>query len=113
MWSGSSGNIRPKKFARSSISLLPAERLLSWSLRPPRLAYTMSVVAPKEAARLMIEGRAPAGLKSGVLQLSLAQTGKPVTIPPGLKCYSLSLVGQQIRSLPAGLQVEYKLDLTD
>jgi len=73
----------------------------------------MAVIPAKEAARLIIEGRAPVGLQSGVIQLSLAQTGKPVRIPPGLKCYSLSLVGQQIRGLAPGLQIEYRLDLTD
>ncbi|MCI0541735.1 MAG: hypothetical protein L0Z50_41590 [Verrucomicrobiales bacterium] len=73
----------------------------------------MSEIPPKEAAELILARRAPAGLRTGVLHLPLAETKKPVTLPPSLHCYALSLVGQPIAVLPPDLRVEYKLDLTD
>jgi hypothetical protein len=72
----------------------------------------MPETPPKEAAELILAGRAPAGLRTGVLQLGLAETKKAVKLPEGLQCYSLSLAGQPLASLPPGLQVEFKLDLT-
>ena len=73
----------------------------------------MPEVSSKEAVQLILSGKAPAGLQTGVLQLGLADTKSPVNLPPGLRCYSLILTGQPITALPTDLQVEYKLDLTD
>jgi hypothetical protein len=70
-------------------------------------------VPPNKAAELILAGRAPSGLRSGVLQLGLKETKQPVTLPAGLSCYALSLVGQPLTALPPDLQVEYRLDLTD
>jgi hypothetical protein len=74
----------------------------------------MPEIPPAEAAELILAGRAPKGVRAGVLQLDLAETKKPVTaLPVGLCCYSLSLTGQPITALPPDLEVEYKLNLTD
>jgi hypothetical protein len=75
----------------------------------------MPELPPKEAAELILKGRAPEGLRTGVLQLGLSVTKKPLRspLPAGLRCYSLSLAGQPLTSLPPGLQVEFKLDLAD
>jgi hypothetical protein len=71
-------------------------------------------VSSTEAAKLIASGRAPAGLRTGVLDLSLAEFKKPITaLPAGLHCYALSLAAQKIERLPADLQVEYKINLTD
>lgn len=67
---------------------------------------------PKEAARLIKSGKAPSGLRTGVLNLALTETKMPVTLPPGLQCYSLNLQGQPLVELPEGTQVEFKLNLT-
>lgn len=66
-----------------------------------------------DAAKLILDGRAPQGFRAAVLDLSLSVSKKPVTLPAGLQCYSLSLAGQPLTSLPPGLQVEFKLDLSD
>ncbi len=73
----------------------------------------MQEIPPPEAAQLIIAGNAPAGMRTGVLRLDLKDTKKPVTLPPGLSCYSLSLAGQPLTGLPSDLQVEYKINLTD
>jgi hypothetical protein len=73
----------------------------------------MAEVSSKTAVQLILSGNAPANLHTGVLRLGLADTKTPVSLPPGLRCYSLALTGQPITALPAGLNVEYKLDLTD
>ena len=72
----------------------------------------MPETSAAEAAKIILNGRATADLKSGVLDLSLAQTKKPVQLPEGLSCFSLNLAGQPIASLPTSLRVEFKLDLT-
>jgi hypothetical protein len=69
---------------------------------------------PKQAAKLILAGEVPDGLRTGVLDLSLAATKQPVTqLPAGLKCYSLNLAGQPLVTLPPEVQVDYKLDLTN
>ena len=74
----------------------------------------MPNLSPKQAADLILAGRAPAELHGCVLQLGLAETKKQIfNLPARLRCYSLSLVGQPILELPPDLQVEYKLNLTD
>ena len=73
----------------------------------------MSQVPPDEAARLILQGRAPAGLKTGVLRLSYKDAKKAVVLPPGLSCFSLDLSDQSLTALPEDLQVEYKLNLTN
>ncbi|MDB6066899.1 MAG: hypothetical protein JWR26_3107 [Pedosphaera sp.] len=73
----------------------------------------MAEVPSKDAVRMILERRAPVGLRTGVIQLGLAQTQNPVQLPGGLRCYSLSLTGQPLTALPSDLEVEYKLDLTD
>ncbi len=73
----------------------------------------MPEVKPEQAAELIVKGKAPAGLTTGVLQLSKDKVGKIDQLPSGLRCYSLTLAGQPLAHLPPDLQVEYKLDLTD
>jgi hypothetical protein len=73
----------------------------------------MARIPSEEAVKLILSGRAPAGIETGVLPLSFTATRKLITLPPGLRCYSLSLADQSIESLPPDLQVEYKLDLTN
>lgn len=74
----------------------------------------MPEMPPQEAAELIFSGRAPAGLRTGVLHLGRAETKQHIgPLPAGLRCYALSLAGQPIEALPPDLQVEYKLDLTD
>src|SRR5882724_11642385 len=74
----------------------------------------MSDVPVEKAAKLILAGDAPEALHTGTLQLGLEETKRPVTkLPRQLSCYSLSLAGQPIVTLPQGLQVEFKLDLTD
>jgi len=74
----------------------------------------MPDIAPKKAAELILAGRAPEGIHTGVLELGLAETKKPVAdLPEGLSCYSLSLAGQPIAVLPSDVQVGYKINLTD
>jgi hypothetical protein len=70
-------------------------------------------VPPKQAAELILAGRAPAGLQTGVLDLRLSETKRPVNLPAAMSCYSLRLAGQPLTSLPPDLRVEFKLDLTD
>jgi hypothetical protein len=66
-------------------------------------------VTADEARELILAGEAPAGLRvRGRLDLSNAGA---VELPPGLRCYHLDLRGSGVRSLPAGLAVEYKIDL--
>jgi hypothetical protein len=68
----------------------------------------------KQAAELIIAGKAPENLRTGVLKLGRQETKQPVTrLPAGLACYSLSLAGQPLEQLPEDLNVEFKLDLTD
>lgn len=69
-------------------------------------------IEPKEAARLIQTGKAPEGLRTGVLNLPLSETKKPVTLPAGLQCYSLNLQGQPLVELPPGIQVEFRVNLT-
>src|SRR5437763_1467580 len=64
-----------------------------------------------EARDLILAGEAPAGLRVRG-RLDLANAGA-VELPPGLRCYHLDLRGSGVRALPAGLAVEYKLDLQD
>ncbi len=45
-------------------------------------------------------------------RLDLTNT-KGITLPSGLRCYHLELRGSDIRTLPEGLEVEYKLNLQD
>ena len=74
----------------------------------------MREIAGKDAADLILSGRAKPGLRTGVVELGLPDTKKRVTdLPSGLNCYSLSLAGQLIEALPPELKVEYKLNLTD
>src|SRR5260370_42460315 len=71
-------------------------------------------IPAKEATQLILSGRAPIGLRTGVLHLGLPETKNPISfLPAGLRCYSLSLAGQPIAALPSDLQVEYKINLTD
>jgi hypothetical protein len=64
-----------------------------------------------EARKLLLAGKAPEGLHvRGRLDLTDAGT---IDLPRGLRCYHLDLRGSRIRSLPEGLEVEYKLDLQD
>jgi hypothetical protein len=73
----------------------------------------MPDIPPTDAAKLISSGRAPAGIRTGVLQLGLADTEKRIhSLPANLHCFSLSLEGQPISALPPDLQVEYKLNLT-
>ena len=70
-------------------------------------------LSPKEATDLILKGRAPAGLETGVLDLSVKDGPRPLTLPEGLRCFSLSLAGRAIQQLPPGLSVEYRLDLSN
>jgi hypothetical protein len=68
----------------------------------------------KKATELLLAGDAPDDLRTGVLELGLQETKQRVIdLPSGLSCYSLSLRGQPVVTLPEDLQVEFKLDLTD
>ena len=68
-------------------------------------------VTGREARQLILAGRAPEGLHVRG-RLDLTNTG-PLDLPHGLRCYHLDLRGSGVRALPAGLEVEYKLDLQD
>jgi len=68
-------------------------------------------VTGKEARELILAGAAPDGLRVRG-RLDLTNT-KEVELPRGLRCYHLALRGSGVRALPAGLAVEYKLDLQD
>ncbi len=73
----------------------------------------MPTLKAPEAARLIAAGTAPAGITTGVLDLTW-QTGRPpVRLPAGLHCYSLNLTGQPLTTLPADLRVDHRLELTD
>jgi len=74
----------------------------------------MPEIHAKEATKQILAGKVPANIRTGVLDLSLKATKQPVTeLPRRLACYSLSLAGQPIETLPPDLEVEFKLDLTD
>jgi len=74
----------------------------------------MIEIPPNKAAELILAGGALDGIHTGVLELGLTETKKPLAIlPDGLSCYALSLKGQSITVLPRNLQVGYKLDLAD
>ena len=67
----------------------------------------------KEAAKLIVSGRALSGIRTGVLELGIAETDKPIlALPAGLHCYSLNLAGQPITELPSDLQVDFKINLS-
>lgn len=68
-------------------------------------------VSSAEARELILAGEAPKGLQvRGRLDLTNTEA---IDLPRGLRCYHLDLRGSGIRTLPAGLRVEYKLDLQD
>lgn len=74
----------------------------------------MPALPAKKATELLLAGDAPDDLRTGVLELGLQETKQRVLdLPNRLRCYSLSLRGQPIVTLPPDLQVEFKLDLTD
>jgi hypothetical protein len=68
-------------------------------------------VTGAETRQLILAGKAPDGLHVRG-RLDLTNTGA-IELPRGLRCYHLDLRGSGIRILPAGLEVEYKLDLQD
>jgi hypothetical protein len=68
-------------------------------------------VSGDEARKLILAGEAPEGLRVRG-RLDLTNTAA-VNLPPGLRCYHLDLRGSRVRTLPEGLEVEYKLDLQD
>jgi hypothetical protein len=75
------------------------------------MILTERCVTGAEARELILNGEAPDGLRvRGRLELSNTET---VELPRRLCCYHLVLRGSGIRTLPDGLQVEYKLDLQD
>lgn len=55
--------------------------------------------------------RLPEGLQAR--RLNLAGCTRLQELPEGLRCYELELRGTNLRSLPADLQVEFRLDLQD
>jgi hypothetical protein len=88
-------------------------------------------VSPKEAAKMIRQGTAPAGMRiSGhlslegdakvtalppdlhVTRLTVAGCGRLTSLPPGLRCYELDAKETVLTSLPDDLRVEYKLDLS-
>ena len=71
----------------------------------------MPELPAQEATKLILEGRAPTQLVTGILDFSKAAT--TIHLPVGLHCYSLKLNEQPIAELPTGLKVDYKLDLTN
>src|ERR1051325_2841728 len=74
----------------------------------------MSDVSVEKATKLILAGDAPDGLRTGTLQLAFEEAKKKIDkLPRNLTCYSLSLAGQPIVTLPQDLQVEFKLDLTN
>lgn len=73
----------------------------------------MPELSAKEAVQLILDGRAPANIKTDVLDLSFERIKKPVQLPEGLSCFSLNISGQPLGSLPASLRVEFKLDLSN
>ena len=74
----------------------------------------MPEIPAKQAAERILAGTAPDNLSTDVLQLAFKETKHYVKkLPAGLRCYSLSLSGQSIDTLPSDLQVEFKLDLTN
>src|SRR6266536_4185390 len=96
----------------SSASILP-RRFGAWRTDSRSVVGEFMRFSAKEATRFILEGGAPSGLETGVLDFGLAETRQPVRLPENLRCYSLRLAGQPIQSLPAGLQVEYRLDLSN
>jgi hypothetical protein len=75
------------------------------------MLLTERCVTGDEARRLIVAGEAPDGLQVRG-RLDLTNTGV-TDLPSGLHCYHLELRGSGIRTLPEGLEVEYKLDLQD
>lgn len=68
-------------------------------------------VSSAEARELILAGEAPDGLQVRG-RLDLTNT-RAIELPRGLCCHHLELRGSGIRALPAGLRVDYKLDLQD
>lgn len=55
--------------------------------------------------------RLPEGLR--VRHLDLAECAALAGLPSGLACYEINLSGTGVRTLPADLRVDYRLDLSD
>jgi hypothetical protein len=69
----------------------------------------VDAISAAAARDLILAGQAPAGMRVvGWLDLSNQSLD---TLPPGLHCYALDLRHSTIRTLPADLRVEYRLDL--
>src|SRR5581483_10618802 len=93
---------------------------------------TTPLLSARQAEQLILEGNAPAGLNvEGHIDLAnhtqLTSLPKGLTVkrltldgcsslealPQGLHCYELSLQTTPIRTLPADIQVDYRLDLSN
>ncbi|WP_050024745.1 DUF6745 domain-containing protein [Verrucomicrobium sp. BvORR034] len=70
----------------------------------------MNEIPSAELAALIASGKAPAGARTGVLDLTKQPT--LTGLPAGLQCHTLRAGGTALRSLPADLSVSHKLDLT-
>src|SRR4051794_29138146 len=80
----------------------------------PKLADLVSLPAGLTVRRLNLGhctrlARIPEGLT--VRHLDLTGCTGITSLPDGLRCYELGLGGTRLRSLPADLRVEFRLDL--
>ncbi|WP_406695655.1 DUF6745 domain-containing protein [Singulisphaera sp. Ch08] len=82
----------------------------------PKLAALSELPPGLSVRRLDLSGcsnltHLPDGLR--VRHLNLADCTALTELPSGLACYEINLSGTGIRSLPADLRVDYRLDLTN
>ena len=66
--------------------------------------------AGAEARNLVLSGRAPDDLS--VPSLDLSEINEPFTLPARLECFELKLARSSVQTLPAGLRVAHRIDLT-
>lgn len=79
----------------------------AWLTEPCDL---MNEIPSAELAALIASGRAPAGARTGVLDLT--KHAAITALPAELHCHTLRASGTALRSLPADLSISHKLDLT-
>src|SRR5688572_14039204 len=66
--------------------------------------------AGAEARNLVLSGRAPDDLS--VPSLDLSEINETFTLPARLECFELKLARSSVQTLPAGLRVAHRIDLT-
>lgn len=82
---------------------------LTWLLgrRKPKPSATSPIV---EARKLVLAGQAPEDYSTRKLDLSNVE--QPFTLPARLQCFELILAGSSVTSLPPGVRVSHRIDLS-